>query len=83
MDIVPMNPGIDNKDNVGSASLATAEVSGVETLINNNTTLQGSRHFDTRINYCPVCNHQLLKFAMAVHCHKVHTIHVEQLEEGR
>ena len=61
------------------AALSSSEI---EKAINGNDGLRGFRDENTKIRVCRICNQRLLKFAMSVHCHEVHTAHVLEELEG-
>jgi hypothetical protein len=63
---------------------AAAELGAIETSINGCSDLHGCQKVDTKIVACPMCTKRILAFAMAVHCHEVHSVyHVEEGEEGQ
>ena len=67
----------------GSVS-ATAEFEAIETSINGCSGLHGYKNVDTKIAACRVCKKKILAFAMAIHCHEVHSVHhVEEGEGGQ
>ena len=83
MVVVAMNPDIDNKGGINGSFPVMAELSDFKIQINNNAGLRGFHNFDTGINHCATCTCQLLQFVVAVHCHDIHTVHVQEEEEER
>ena len=60
---------------------ATAELTDLEVRINNNSSYHGLNGVNTKIHACTKCHQRMLEFAVKVHCHEAHTVHVE-VDEG-
>ena len=60
---------------------ATAELTDLEVRINNNSSYHGLNGVNTKIHACTKCHQRMLEFAVKVHCHEVHTVHVGE-DEG-
>ena len=76
--------GHDGDDEEGggeSLDCATSELTDREICINTNESFHTFKNVDTKIHSCATCNCRLLKFAAAVHCHEIHTVHIDGEDE--
>ena len=76
--------GHDGDDEEGggeSLDCATSELTDREICINTNKSFHTFKNVDTKIHSCATCNCRLLKFAAAVHCHEIHTVHIDGEDE--
>ena len=55
----------------------TAGLTEREVNINTNTSFHTFKDVDTKIHVCPTCKCRLLSFAAGVHCHEIHTVHID------
>jgi len=68
----------DDEDNESeSLDCMTAGLTEREVNINTNTSFHTFKDVDTKIHVCPTCKCRLLSFAAGVHCHEIHTVHID------
>ena len=72
----------DSMEDGGGHFETALSLSELEKAINDNAGLHDFRDKNTKIGVCRICNQRLLKFAMPVHCHEVHTAHGLEGVEG-
>ena len=80
-DVMEGNPDEMNSDNKAdegeSLDCVTAGLTDREVGINTNTSFHTFKDVDTKIHVCATCKCRLLSFAEAVHCHEIHTVHID------
>lgn len=67
----------DEADDGESLDCVTAGLTDREVGINTNTSFHTFKDVDTKIHVCATCKCRLLSFAEAVHCHEIHTVHID------
>ena len=77
MTVQPARRG-DDEEAVDGLFPDTAALSELERQINSNTAFHGFKNVNTTLSACRICKRILLQFAVPVHCHEIHTHHVEE-----
>ena len=61
----------------GAASPTAVSLTDLDVRINNDPLFHDFETLNTRVHSCAVCGCRLLKFAMEVHHHEIHKVHVQ------
>ena len=75
-----MDDGVE--DEKGGIDLTDrAESTDLEVRINTNSSFHKLLNVNTKIYCCVLCKQKMLQFAVQVHYHETHTVHIEREEE--
>ena len=68
----------EDEENEGeSMDCVAAGLTDREVAINTNRSFHTFKDINTKIYSCPTCKCRLLNFAAGVHCHEIHTVHID------